>query len=300
MSFDTMLAELKAREERARAMGGPERLARRNAQGLLNARSRIDAFIDPGTWIETGLLAVSSMVAEDRDRTPADGKVAGFAKVDGRMVAIASNDFTTKGASSSATNMKKIGHVKRVATERGFPLVFLGESSGARMPDNMGARGMGANLGHDPQQYVRTRATPWVSAVLGQCYGSSAWYTCMADFAVMRKGAVMAVASPGLAAFAIGQKVEAEDLGGWKLHSEVTGLVDRVVDSDEEALDAIKRFLSYMPSHANEPPPRARGARGQRRCRRAAGSTSSPRTASAPTTCARSSRASPTPTASSS
>jgi acetyl-CoA carboxylase carboxyltransferase component len=256
MTHEELLRDLAAREERARAMGGRERLARREAQGLLDARSRIDAFIDAGTWLETGLLAVSSIEPEDRDRTPADGKVAGFAKVDGRMVGIVSNDFTTKGASSSLTNMKKIGHVKRVATERGFPLVFFGESSGARMPDNMGARGMGTNLGHDPQQYVRTRTTPWASAVLGQCYGSSAWYACLSDFTVFRKGAVMAVASPGLASFAIGQQVDAEELGGWRLHSEISGLVDQVVDSDEEALAAVRRFLSYMPSHANEPPPR--------------------------------------------
>ncbi|HJO75656.1 MAG TPA: carboxyl transferase domain-containing protein [Rhodospirillales bacterium] len=257
MSFDQLLDDLKAREEKALAMGGPDKLARRKTQGLLDARQRIDAFIDADSWMETGLLAVSSMVAEDRDKTPADGKVTGFAKVDGRRVGVVSNDFTTKGASSSATNMKKIGHVKRVATERGFPLVFFGESSGARMPDNMGAKGMGANLGHDPQQYVRTRRTPWASAVLGQCYGSSAWYTCLADFAVFRKGAIMAVASPGLASYAIGQDVEAEDLGGWKLHSEVSGLVDRVVETDEEAVAEIKRFLSYMPSHCNEAPPRA-------------------------------------------
>jgi len=257
MSFEDMLSDLKAREDKALAMGGPARLAKREAAGLLNARSRIDTFIDEGSWVETGLLAVSSMVAEDRDKTPADGKVAGFAKCDGRMVGVVANDFTTKGASSSATNMKKIGHVKRVATERGFPLVFFGESSGARMPDNMGAKGMGANLGHDPQQYVRNRASPWASAVLGQCYGSSAWYTCLADFAVIRKGAIMAVASPGLASFAIGQEVEAEDLGGWKLHSEVSGLVDRVAETDEEAIEVIKTFLSYMPSNCNELPPEA-------------------------------------------
>ena len=256
MSFDDRLKDLKAREARARAMGGPERLARRQAQGRLNARSRIEAFIDPGSWVETGLLAVSSMVAQDRDKTPADGKVTGFAKVDGRMVAIASNDFTVKGASSSATNMKKVGHIKRVATERGLPLIFFGESSGARMPDNMGARGMGSNLGHDPQQYVRTRQTPWAAAVLGQCYGSSAWYTCLSDFVVMRKGAILAVASPGLASFAIGQEVEAEELGGWKLHAQVSGLIDRVVDTDEEALAEIRKFLSYMPSHCGEPPAR--------------------------------------------
>jgi acetyl-CoA carboxylase carboxyltransferase component len=153
--------------------------------------------------------------------------------------------------------MKKIGHVKRVATERGFPLIFFGESSGARMPDNMGARGMGSLLGNDPQQYVRLRETPWASAVLGQCFGSSAWYACLADFTVMRKGAVLAVASPLLASLAIGEKVEGEELGGWKLHSEITGLVDRVVETDEEAVAEIRRFLSYMPAHRGEAPPHA-------------------------------------------
>jgi len=162
-----------------------------------------------------------------------------------------------KGASSSLTNMKKLGHVKRVATQRGLPIVFLGESSGARMPDNMGAKGMGALLGNDPVQYVRMRETPWASAILGQCYGSSAWYSCLSDFTVMRKGAVMAVASPHLASMAIGQKVDPEELGGWQLHSEVTGLVDLVAETDEEALDLVKRFLAYLPSHHNEAPPRA-------------------------------------------
>lgn len=254
---DPGAGELQRRTRQALAMGGPRKLARRKAAGILNARERIDYFVDPGSYIETGLLGVSSVVAGDRDSTPADGKVAGFARVGGRPIGVVSNDFTVKGASSSLTNMKKMGHVKRVATERGFPLVFFGESSGARMPDNMGSRGMGALLGNDPQQYVRRRETPWASAILGQCYGSSAWYACMSDFTVMRKGSTLAVASPVLASLAIGQSVDPEDLGGWKLHSEVTGLVDCVADTDEEAIDLIRRFLSYLPSHSMEAPPRA-------------------------------------------
>jgi len=248
-------AELQRREEKARAMGGPEKLRRRAESGLLNARERVERLIDPGSFREVGLLGVSSVVEHDRDRTAADGKITGYAKVAERPVAVVSNDFTVKGASSSLTNMRKIAHVKRTATQRGMPIVFFGESSGARMPDNMGARGMGSLLGNDPQQYVRGRETPWASAVLGQCFGSSAWYACLSDFTVMRKGAVLAVASHGLASLAIGQKVEPEDLGGWQLHDEVTGLIDRVAESDEEAIDLIKRFLSYLPSHANEAPP---------------------------------------------
>ncbi len=256
MSMDEGIAALRARERAARVMGGPEKLRKRREAGILNAEERIDRLVDPGSYVETGLLAVSSAPGANARDTPRDGKLAGFGRIEGRPVAVVSNDFTVKGASSSQTNMKKIGHVKRVATERGFPIVFFGESSGARMPDNMGARGMGTQLGNDPTQYVRHRESPWVSAVLGQCYGSSAWYTCLADFAVMRKGAVMAVASPLLASAAIGQKVDPEELGGWKLHSEVTGLIDRVAETDEEAIDLIRRFLSYMPSHNNETPPR--------------------------------------------
>ncbi len=153
-THEARLQLLCRREERAREMGGAEKLARRQSAGLLNARSRIDALLDPGSFVESGLLGVFSVIESDRDITPADGKV------DQRLVGVVSNDFTVKGASSSLTNMKKIGHVKRVATERGFPLVFFGESSGARMPDNMGARGMGSLLGNDPLQYVRPIQKP--------------------------------------------------------------------------------------------------------------------------------------------
>ncbi len=131
----------------------------------------------------------------DRDKSPCDGKVAGFGKIDGREVAVVSNDFTVFGASSGATNGRKIAHMKRVATQRGMPLVFLGESSGARMPDHMGSRGMGTLLGNDGAQYQRMRETPWVSATLGASYGSSSWYAVLSDFCVMRKGAVLAVSS---------------------------------------------------------------------------------------------------------
>lgn len=255
MSDDGTKDELQRREEHALGMGGPEKLARRREQGLLNARERVDYILDKDSFLEVGLLGTSSVVPEDRDKTPADGKVSGYGNLDGRPVGIVSNDFTVKGASSSLTNMKKIGHVKRVATERGMPLIFLGESSGARMPDNMGSKGMGALLGNDPSQYVRFRETPWASAVLGPCYGSSAWYTCLADFTVMRRGAVLAVASPQLASMAIGETVDPQELGGWELHAETTGLIDTFADTDEEALDLIKRFMSYMPSHHNEAPP---------------------------------------------
>ncbi|MBS0320197.1 MAG: methylmalonyl-CoA carboxyltransferase [Proteobacteria bacterium] len=247
-------ADYNARRAKALAMGGPAKLERRKAEGVLNARERIDYLCDHGSFIESGLFS-TSMVPEASDRSPCDGKIAGFGRIDGRDAAVVANDFTVMGASSGATNGRKIAHMKRVATQRGMPLVFLGESSGARMPDHMGSRGMGALLGNDGAQYQRLREIPWASATLGFSYGSSSWYSVMADFHVMRKGAVLAVSSSLLASLAIREEVDPQALGGWKLHAEVTGFADRVVDTDEEALDAIKRFLDYLPSHHNMAPP---------------------------------------------
>ncbi len=247
--------EFAGREARALAMGGPEKVARRKAAGMLNARERIARLCDAGSFIESGLFATSTSNPADRDSTPADGKITGFGKVNGRETAVLANDFTVKGASSASTNGRKIAHMKRVATQRGLPMVFLGESSGARMPDHMGARGMGSMLGNDATQYQRMRETPWAAATLGLSYGSSSWYSVLSEFNVMRKGAVLAVSSPLLASLAIREDVDPQEMGGWRVHAEVTGYADQVVDSDEEAIDAIKAFLAYMPSHHREAPP---------------------------------------------
>ena len=253
MSAKDALKHLEERNAEALGMGGPDKLAERKKQGVLNARERIDYLVDSGSFTETGRHA-RSIRAEVRHKTPADGKVAGYARIAGREVSIVSNDFTVLGASSSVVNMKKIRHVKQAACRYGMPLVFLGESSGARMPDRMGAAGR-AILAQDPTEYQRLRESPWVSALLGQCYGSSTWYAAMSDFVVMRKGSVMAVASPNVTSIAIGKPVDPEDLGGWKILTGVSGLADLAVDTDEQALDAIKRFLSYFPAHCMEPPP---------------------------------------------
>ena len=247
------MKELAERRAKALAMGGEEKLAQRRAQGYLNARERIDYLIDPGSFSESGQFAVSHRPSM-KSRTPADGKVAGFARIAGRDVALVSNDFTVLGASSSVINMKKIKHVKQVACKRGLPLIFLGESSGARMPDRMGAAGRSI-VAQDPTEYQRLRETPWVSALLGSCYGSSTWYSAMSDFVVMRKGATMAIASARVTSAAINKPIDPEDLGGWRIHADKSGLVDLVVDTDQQALDAARRFLAYLPSHNMEPPP---------------------------------------------
>jgi acetyl-CoA carboxylase carboxyltransferase component len=257
MAYESLLAEYEKRRAKALAMGGAEKLAKRKKAGALNARERIELLFDPGTFLEAGLFGASGVYPEEAAETPTDGKIAGYGKIGGRDVCAMVNDFTVKGASTSATNSKKVAHMKRAATERGMPLVIIGESTGARLPDAMGSRGMGLLLGNDPTQFRRTRETPMATAVLGPSFGSSAWLACCADFAVMHKGATMAVSSPRLIEMAMNEKADLEELGGWRMHAEVTGLVDQVVDTEPEVFQAIRRFLSYLPSHHNEAPPDA-------------------------------------------
>src|SRR5690625_4983116 len=249
MTIDSLLAELESRRGTALAGGREEKVRELRAQGRLTARERVDALVDPDSFAETGLLAT----AADGRHAPADGKITGFGEIAGRPVAVASNDFTVLGASSSPANNLKMKRLKEVAAKVGAPIVFLGESSGARMPDAMGATSIAG--GSDRLQYQRVRHSPWASAIMGPSFGSSAWYASISDFVVMRKGATLGVASARLISIATGQDVDPETLGGWRVHTEESGLADMAVDTDEEAIAAVKTFLSYLPSNSDQRPP---------------------------------------------
>lgn len=254
MSWDDRLKDFETRRERARAMGGPDRIARRRDAGRLDARERIDRLVDAGSFLELGTFDHSDVPGMEAE-TPADSKIAGFAEIDRRAVAVCSNDFTVLAATSSRVASYKEAEVKRLATERGVPVVYLAEAGGARMPDIMGSSGI-ASFGHSTYYGTRRRQVPMVTAVLGQSYGLPTWNACLADFVVMLRGASMAVSGPRVLELATGEHVTPEDLGGVAVHSEETGLVDVVGDTEDDCLALIRRFLSYMPSHAGETAPR--------------------------------------------
>lgn len=252
--------ELELRRSRVHKMGGDAKLQERRGRGLMNARERIAALCDEGSFSEMGEFAHSAR-PEDKDRTPADGIVTGFGRVDGRAVAVAAFDLTTLGASSSVMNIRKLAFLKDSANRAGIPCVFLIESAGARMPDIQGAVGMGrigqlSNTGRD-------RKVPWACAVLGPCYGMGTWYAVQSDFSVMRRDATFSVSSPKVIAVALSETVTATELGGSDVHADVTGLIDEVTDTDAEAIASLRRFLSYLPSNNAEPPPAAAPGDGQ-------------------------------------
>jgi acetyl-CoA carboxylase carboxyltransferase component len=228
MGHDEKMKLFNEKRNHQLGMGGKEKRDALKAAGKLNVRERIDYFFDPQSFQEIGLFSHSA-IEEMAERTPTDGKIIGCGRVNGRMTGVVANDMTVLGASSAATNMKKIEYMRALSCDKGLPLVFLAESTGARMPDCMGAVGM-AQGGQNTAQYRRLREAPWISVLLGPSYGSSSWYAAMSDICVMLKGAVMAVSSPKVTQLATGEDTPSDELGGWKLHAEVTGLADAVGD----------------------------------------------------------------------
>src|SRR4030042_1654901 len=258
MPFEKELEELKRRTEKALEMGGPEKVKRQHDQGKLAARERIARLLDPETFLEGGMFNCSDVPGME-EKTPADSKIAGYGKIDGRTVAVVANDFTVLAATSSRVAGRKEGDVKLAAVRRGFPLIYLGEAGGARMPDIMGSKGLASigGGGHDTflQMMSRVRKSPMVTAIMGECYGMPTWMACVAGFVGRVKGSAVGVSGPRVLELAISEHITDEELGGWKVHAEITGNSDRVAENDAECFAIIREYLSYMPSHCDELPP---------------------------------------------
>jgi acetyl-CoA carboxylase carboxyltransferase component len=261
MAFDTQMRELETRTARALAMGGVDKIVRHRAKGRKTARERIDTLLDPGSFMEMGRFNHSDMPGM-ATKTPADGKVGGYGEIDGRPVAVISNDFTVMAATSSRVAARKETELKAQAIRRGYPVVYLGEAGGARMPDIMGAAGLASFGGGGPETYLaamsRVRRTPMATAIMGECYGMPTWMACLSDFVVQVKGSAMGVSGPRVLSLALGETISDEELGGWRVHAEITGSIDRVAEDDDHALALIRQFLGHLPSHDGEPPPEAK------------------------------------------
>lgn len=245
--------ELARRKARARQMGGAEKLKRIAASGALNARERIDRFVDEGSFFEIGMLNHSDVPGMEH-KTPADGKICGIGRVDQRPVVVKADDVSVLAGTGGRIGSKKSRNMIAMAIEKGYPIVNLGEAGGARLPDIQGSDGL-SSMTVGLSLSKRMRQVPMASAILGECFGSPSWHAAFSDFVVQLKGSCMAVAGPRVLEIATGERVSNEELGGWQVHAKVTGLVDRAADTEQECLDLIREFLSFLPSHAQQLPP---------------------------------------------
>ncbi|MCU0598269.1 MAG: carboxyl transferase [Desulfobacterales bacterium] len=258
MPFDEQMEQLALKRQKALAQGGQHKIDIHHAKGRLTARERIHHLLDPGSFFEVGMFNHSDVPGME-EKTPADSKVGGYGKIDGRQVVIVANDFTVLASTSSRIAGRKEGELKILAARKGYPVIYLGEAGGARMPDIMGARGLASFGGGHFESYLhimsRVRQTPMVTAIMGECYGMPTWMACLSDFVVQVKGSAMGVSGPRVLELALGEKISDEELGGWQVHAELTGNTDAVADNETECFDIIRRYLSYMPSHNGQLPP---------------------------------------------
>jgi len=247
------LEELSRRQQKAKALGGIDKINKQHSLQKLTARERIERLLDKDSFYEIGELAVSD-VKEARSKTPADGKVCGYGTIDKRRVGISADDATVLAGSGGRIGYEKEFKTHLYAQKQGFPSIHLGDGGGARIPDIMGATGM-MTFTYDIMHEPRNRQTPLITAIMGECYGGPTWKASVSDIVVQVKGAVMAVSGPNVLETATSEKVSPEALGGFEMHARKTGLTDIWAENDADALRQIRRVLTYLPSNANELPP---------------------------------------------
>ena len=252
---DELAADLARRaDEIVTRMGGVERIERIHARGGFTVRERIDALVDPGSFRELGRFARSAR-PEDRDETPGDGKIGGHARIDGRPVVVFGDDVTVRQGSSSLVSMRKEERLVEHALLHGTPIVHLGETGGARIPDILGSEGITSFVPF-PAVVTRRHRVPMATVIVGKSFGGSSFLAAMSDFTVQVRGSCLAVTSPRVVEVATGEQISFEELGGVDVHARQTGQIDLGADTEDEAWEAVRRFLSYLPSNAWTAAPR--------------------------------------------
>jgi len=249
--------------ERIRAGGGPRYHEKAKAEGKLFCRDRLRLLLDRDSFVEEAAFA--NHLAGD---LPADGVVTGTGRVDGRTICVMANDSTVKAGSWGARTVEKILRIQERAERLRVPLVYLVDSAGARITDQVqmfpGRRGAG-RIFHN--QVRMSGMVPQLCVLFGPSAAGGAYIPAFCDAVFMVEGnASMYLGSPRMAEMVIGQKVTLEEMGGARMHCSVSGCGDLLAKDEYEALAAARRFLSYLPSNAEAPLPETAAKRAALAC----------------------------------
>ena len=252
--LQTLTDEYRALKARLEQGGGADRVRRQHEQGKLTARERVAALLDPdGPWFEIGLL-----VAYDAydGQAPAAGVVTGLGRVAGRPAVVVANDATVKAGSWWPETIKKILRAQEVAMRQRIPIVYLVDSAGVNLPYQGGVF---------PGQYGAARiffynsimrrylGVPQVAAVMGPCIAGGAYLPALSDVIFMVDGSsFMGLGGPNLVKGATGQVVNAEELGGARTHTAVSGVAHYRAKDDGECLERLREYIGRLPY---APPP---------------------------------------------
>ncbi|MBI4590977.1 MAG: acyl-CoA carboxylase subunit beta [Candidatus Rokubacteria bacterium] len=257
MGMRELVEELRARRQKALQMGGAEAVAKQHAEGKLTVRERLDLLFDSGTFTEIGALATHANIAPSMKgkETPADGVVTGFGKIDGRLASVIAYDFTVMAGSMGRTGETKCNRAREVALTKRIPMIWLIDSAGARIQEAIGSTFAQSGFLFR-EESVMSGVVPMVAAMLGPGAAGTAYIPALADFVPMVKGTShMALGGPPLVKAVVGEDITPEELGGSKVHCEVSGVADLEVADDKACIQVIKDYLSYFPSSNLEKPP---------------------------------------------
>ncbi|WP_203226059.1 acyl-CoA carboxylase subunit beta [Bacillus kwashiorkori] len=236
--------------------GGEEKIDKQHEKGKLTARERIDLLLDNGTFVELNPFMEhrSYDFGLENAKGPGDGVVTGYGKVNGRPIYLFSQDFTVFGGALGEMHAKKIANIMDLAAKNGVPIVGLNDSGGARIQEGV--------LSLDGYGHVFYRnsiysgVVPQISVIMGPCAGGAVYSPAITDFVIMvDKTSQMFITGPKVIETVTGECITANDLGGAKVHSTVSGNAHFRAETEEEALQTVRQLLSYLPLNFEEKPP---------------------------------------------
>jgi 3-methylcrotonyl-CoA carboxylase beta subunit len=249
-----LLTEIKNQDEHIRQGGGPKAIESQHKKGRLTARERIAKLIDPGTYFfELGTFAAFEMY-EEWGGAPSAGTITGLARVCGRLMMLIANDATVKAGAFFPMTAKKVIRAQNIAIENRLPTIYLVDSAGIFLP-------LQEDVFPDTDDFGRVfrnnavmsaMGIPQLTAIMGMCVAGGAYLPVMCDHILMTEGSGLFLAGPALVQAAIGQKSSAEELGGAKMHSQISGTVDFREPDDDACLARIRALVDKM--GAPDPP----------------------------------------------
>jgi len=247
------LSELK---EKAKLGGGEKRIKSQHDKGKLTARERIELLADEGSFDELDMFVKHRArdFGLDKQTYPGDGVVTGFAKIDGRPIALFSQDFTVFGGSLSEAHAEKIVKVMKMAMKAGIPVVGLNDSGGARIQEGVVSLGGYADI--FLLNTLASGVVPQISVVLGPCAGGAVYSPAITDFVFMVKNTShMFVTGPNVVKTVTHEDVSFEDLGGAETHSSKSGVAHFAFDNEIESLLNVKKLIGYLPLNYRDKSP---------------------------------------------
>ncbi len=244
------IKELEKKAKAAKLGGGRARIEKQHAKGKLTARERLDILLDEDSFQEWDMFVEHRAVdfGMDEQKIPGDGVVAGYGKINGKLVYVFSQDFTVFGGSLSEAHAEKICKVMDHAVRNGAPLIGLNDSGGARIQEGVVSLGGYAEVFQ--RNVLASGVVPQISLVMGPCAGGAVYSPAMTDFIFMvEDSSYMFVTGPEVVKTVTHEEVTAEELGGASTHSRKSGVADLTFKNDTEALLMTREFLSYLPQN---------------------------------------------------